>query len=242
MYYFASDVHLNASTVATAREVESRFLAWLERVAPTADAIFLVGDIFDFWFEYKQVIPKGYTRTLGRLAELTDRGVRIVFLVGNHDMWVGDYLEKECGVELYTTPQIFDLGAHRVYLAHGDNLNIRQKPLLKAMNWAFRSRTMKWLFSTFVHPNLAIRFGRWWSSLSRKGHNNRPPAELSITSTLIEYAKEHSEKSGVQSYVFGHMHTARNYCEGGLKVINLGCWAERESYATMDSEGNFELY
>mgnify|MGYP000771996908 CR=1 FL=1 len=102
MYYFASDIHLGAGDEHSARAVERRFVAWLDKVSGDAEAIFLVGDIFDFWFEYRRVVPKGFVRTLGKLAELTDRGVRVVFFTGNHDMWVGDYLARECGVEIHT--------------------------------------------------------------------------------------------------------------------------------------------
>ena len=109
MYYFASDIHLGAGDAATARAVERRFVAWLDDAARDAEAIFLVGDIFDFWFEYRRVVPKGFVRTLGKLAELTDRGVRVVFFTGNHDMWVGDYLARECGLEIHTSPEVMTL-------------------------------------------------------------------------------------------------------------------------------------
>lgn len=105
MYYFASDIHLGASGEAFAQQTERRFVRWLDDAAQDAEAIFLVGDVFDFWFEYRGVVPKGFVRTLGKLAELTDRGIRVVFFTGNHDMWVGDYLARECGVEIHTSPQ-----------------------------------------------------------------------------------------------------------------------------------------
>ena len=117
MYYFASDIHLGAGDAATARAVERRFVAWLDDAARDAEAIFLVGDIFDFWFEYRRVVPKGFVRTLGKLAELTDRGVRVVFFTGNHDMWVGDYLTRECGVEIHTSPQVMTLAGRKVFIA-----------------------------------------------------------------------------------------------------------------------------
>ena len=120
MYYFASDIHLGAGDAATARAVERRFVAWLDDAARDAEAIFLVGDIFDFWFEYRRVVPKGFVRTLGKLAELTDRGVRVVFFTGNHDMWVGDYLARECGLEIHTSPEVMTLSGKKVFIAHGD--------------------------------------------------------------------------------------------------------------------------
>ena len=170
MYYFASDIHLGAGDAATARAVERRFVAWLDDAARDAEAIFLVGDIFDFWFEYRRVVPKGFVRTLGKLAELTDRGVRVVFFTGNHDMWVGDYLARECGLEIHTAPQVMTLSGKKVFIAHGDNMKIDGQPMLKFLNRIFRSRTLKWLFSWGVHPDWALRFGHWWSGKSRKGH------------------------------------------------------------------------
>ena len=161
MYYFASDIHLGAGDEHSARAVERRFVAWLDKVSGDAEAIFLVGDIFDFWFEYRRVVPKGFVRTLGKLAELTDRGVRVVFFTGNHDMWVGDYLTRECGMEVCTSPQVMTLAGKKVFIAHGDNMNIDGQPMLKLLNRIFRSRTLKWLFSWGVHPDLAMKFGHW---------------------------------------------------------------------------------
>ena len=134
-------------------------MRWLDDAAQDAEAIFLVGDLFDFWFEYRGVVPKGFVRTLGKLAELTDRGIRVVFFTGNHDMWVGDYLAHECGVEIYTSPQQFCLNGKNVFIAHGDNMNIDGQPVLKFLNTVFRSRTLRWLFSWLLHPDLAMRFG-----------------------------------------------------------------------------------
>lgn len=170
MHYFASDIHLGAGGPQEARELERRFVAWLDRVGRDAESLFLVGDIFDFWFEYRRVVPKGFVRTLGKLAELADRGVRVVFIAGNHDMWVRDYLASECGIEVHTEPQLLTIGGRRIFVAHGDNMNIDGQPMLKLLNRIFRSRTLRWCFSWFVHPDCAMRFGLWWSGKSRKRH------------------------------------------------------------------------
>lgn len=170
MYYFASDIHLGAGGPAAARAVEKRFVAWLDEVSRDADAVFILGDLFDFWFEYKRVVPKGFVRVLGKLCELTDRGIRVVFMTGNHDMWVRDYFEAECGVEVYTSPRIMELAGKRVFLAHGDNMKIDHLPVLRFMNAVFRSKTIRFLFSWLVHPDWAMRFGQWWSGKSRKSH------------------------------------------------------------------------
>ena len=139
MHYFVSDIHLGAGTAAEARATERRFVAWLDRAAADAETIVLAGDIFDFWFEYGRVVPKGFVRTLGKLAELTDRGIRILFFTGNHDMWVTDYLARECGVEIRTAPQVLTLGSQRIFVAHGDNMRIEGQWLLQAMNALFLS-------------------------------------------------------------------------------------------------------
>ena len=173
MYYFASDIHLGAGDEHSARAVERRFVAWLDKVSGDAEAIFLVGDIFDFWFEYRRVVPKGFVRTLGKLAELTDRGVRVVFFTGNHDMWVGDYLTRECGMEGLHLSAGDDpsraKSLHRPRRQHEISTDSRCSKLPEPDIPV--ARTLKWLFSWGVHPDLAMKFGHWWSGKSRKRHN-----------------------------------------------------------------------
>lgn len=241
MHYFASDIHLGAGDDAEARATERRFVAWLDRVAADAETITLAGDLFDFWFEYRRVVPKGCVRTLGKLAELTDRGIRIRFFTGNHDMWITDYLTRECGLEIHTTPQLLTLGGRRIFVAHGDNMRIEGDWLLQAMNRMFRSRLLRSLFSWLIHPDLAVRFGRWWSGNSRKRHG-RTPIGPSVTEPLIAYARDYAADHVVDHFVFGHMHYARDYREEGLHVLLLGCWERGESYATLNSDGELELH
>lgn len=241
MHYFVSDIHLGAGSEAEARATEQRFVAWLDRVAEDAETIVLAGDIFDFWFEYREVVPKGFVRTLGKIAELTDRGIRVLFFTGNHDMWVGDYLQQECGVELFTTSQILTLGTRRIFVAHGDNMNIDGQWLLKAMNTMFRSRALRWLFSWFVHPDWALRFGHWWSGSSRKRHAQYDALTEALTEPLIDYARTHARTHEVDDYLFGHMHYARDYRAEGLHVVLLGAWDCYPSYAVLDAEGSLQL-
>ena len=242
MYYFASDVHLGAGDELQARRTEQLFVRWLESVEHDAEAIFLMGDIFDFWFEYSRVIPKGFVRVLGTLARLADKGIAIHFFTGNHDMWCRDYFEKECGMHLHLKGEDITLAGRHLHLAHGDNLNVGNKPMLRLMNSAFRSSFMRALFSWLVHPNLALRFGKWWSGKSRKSHNssNITPASLGF---LIEAAKQTKALSPSVDYViFGHMHLPHIHHEADLSVYFLGNWEDnRGSYAQMDGEGNIEL-
>lgn len=241
MHYFASDIHLGAGSEAEARATEQRFVAWLDRVAQDAETVVLVGDIFDFWFEYREVVPKGFVRTLGKIAELTDRGIRVLFFTGNHDMWMGDYLQRECGVELYTAPTELTIGSRRLFVAHGDNMNIDGQWVLQAMNAMFRSKALKWLFSWFVHPDWALRFGHWWSGHSRKQHAMHDALTESITEPLIAYARDYDREHEVDGYLFGHMHYARDYRDEGLHVVLLGAWDCYPSYAVLDKEGNLTL-
>ena len=242
MYYFASDVHLGAGDELSSRHTEHCFVRWLDMVSADAEAIFLVGDIFDFWFEYNRVVPKGFVRTLGKLAELTDKGIKIVFITGNHDMWSRDYLQRECGVEVVYTSRDITLGNRTIHIAHGDNLNIGNKPLLRLMNGIFRSKILRILFANLVHPDLALKFGQWWSGKSRKSH-----AKEEITASsfdfLIEYARQYKEANPtIDGILFGHMHLPFEHAEQGLKVTFLGTWnADEGSYAVGDKEGNIEL-
>lgn len=241
MHYFASDIHLGAGTDAEARATERRFVAWLDRVAADAETIVLAGDLFDFWFEYGRVVPKGHIRTLGKLAELADRGIRILFFTGNHDMWVTDYLARECGIEIRTAPAVLTLGGQRIFVAHGDNMGIEGQPLLQTMNAMFRSHLLRTLFSWLLHPDLALRFGRWWSGQSRKRHGRTPP-DRSVTEPLIAYARDYAADHAVDHFLFGHMHCPRDFSDGALHVVLLGSWEQGESYAQLDGRGCLTLH
>ncbi|MDE5963506.1 MAG: UDP-2,3-diacylglucosamine diphosphatase [Alistipes sp.] len=237
--YFASDIHLGGGDADFARMNERRFVAWLDRAAADAEAIFLLGDIFDFWFEYRRVVPKGFVRTLAKLAELTDRGIRIGFFTGNHDMWVNDYLQRECGMEVYSTPRLLELKGQRIFMAHGDNMGVGREPHL--LNRIFRSRTLRWLFSWGVHPDWAMRFGHWWSGKSRKSHAGPEGFDESLTEPLIDFARHYAENHEVDHFVFGHMHFPRDYRDGTMHTIHLGGWEKCPSYAVLDTDGTLTL-
>jgi UDP-2,3-diacylglucosamine hydrolase len=242
MIYFVSDIHLGAGTAEQARRTEDAFCRWLDSIASDVEQLYLLGDIFDFWFEYERVVPKGCVRVLGRLAEMSRRGVRITFYVGNHDMWCGDYLTEECGVRVVYAPAVEDLAGRRVHLAHGDNLNIKDKPMLRLMNGCFRSSVARWLFKWLIHPDLALKFGHWWSGKSRKSHGSEPitPAMLDF---LVRYAREHrTQNTDVSLYIFGHMHLGYLLRDAECDLLFLSDWSGREAtYATMDAEGKTEL-
>ncbi|MBR5585980.1 MAG: UDP-2,3-diacylglucosamine diphosphatase [Alistipes sp.] len=243
MIYFVSDIHLGGGDRALAERTERAFCAWLDSIASDVTHLYLLGDVFDFWFEYHRVVPQGFVRVLGRLAALTDRGVGVTLYTGNHDMWCHDYLERECGVELVRTPRVERLGELDIHLAHGDNMNIKGNLLLKMMNATFRSSVVRWLFGWLVHPDLALKFGRWWSGKSRKSHGSEQISADRLD-YLVEYAREHRATNGnVAAYIFGHMHLAhRRTEEGGLDVLFLSDWSRREAtYATMDADNKLNL-
>ena len=238
--YFAADVHLGGGDAAEVRRRERHFVAWLDRAAADAEAIFLLGDIFDFWFEYRRVVPKGFVRTLAKLAELTERGIRVVLLTGNHDQWVRDYLPAECGIERYTAPQLLAINGQQLFLAHGDHMGVGREPRL--LNRIFRSRTLRWLFSWGVHPDLALRFGQWWSGLSRKSHLQEGPADPALTEPLIGFARDYAGREAVDHFVFGHLHVARDYRDGALHTVHLGAWEGPEAVcAVLEPDGTLTL-
>ena len=240
MYYFASDIHLGLKVGQTHATRERLFVRWLDEVSADAEAIFLVGDVFDFWYEYRRVVPKGFTRLLGKLSELTDRGVAVHFFPGNHDLWAFDYLQTECGVVLHRADyEILALAGKRVFIGHGDVFGKRGRGG-RLLSRVFRSRAIQWVFSTFVHPNAAMRFGHWWSGKSRKSHA-ADTLDVSLTEPLIQYAREYAAMHDVDHFVFGHMHFPRDFREGNLHVINLGCWEQYPSYAVLDASGEMTL-
>lgn len=238
MHYFVSDIHLGSGDIAEQKRVERAFLDFLKDIENDAETLFLVGDIFDFWFEYNEVVPKGFTRVLGRLAELSDKGVKITMLTGNHDMWVGDYLAQESGITLYTTPQTFSLAGKEVFVAHGDNMNINGQPVLRLMNTMFRSRSLRKVASWLIHPDLFMRFGKWWSGKSRKSHGGVQSAQ--VLNPLIDYAIEYGKDHKIDYYVFGHLHLAADIA-GVQRILFMGDWHSRPNYITLDNNGEIEL-
>lgn len=243
MYYFASDMHLGSGAHSNPRERERALVAWLDRVAADARAIFLVGDVFDFWYEYKRVVPQGFTRLLGKFAELTDRGVEIHFFVGNHDMWQRDYLERECGVKMHFEREVVELYGKRVSICHGDDIYARYLGgWTRLMNSLFRSRTARWLFSHLVHPDFALRFGLAWSKGSRKAKEVAMPF-LGKEDPMVQEAERISRTEKVDYFVFGHNHCAETLTlEGGGEVVFLGHWFEGEVYASLDESGVMKLH
>lgn len=232
--YFASDVHLGLYPKEKSDIREKHFVQWLSEIKPTTEALFLVGDIFDFWYEYKKVVPRGFIRFLGKLAEFTDSGIPVHFFAGNHDIWVNDYLPKEAGVILHTDPYITTINGKSFFIAHGDGLGPGDYSY-KVLRKIFTNPTMQFLFSR-IHPNLAFGFGHWWSKQSRYSKGLFEEFHGCDKEYLILYALELLKKSNYDYFIFGHRHIPMEISIGNSKLINLGEWISAYTYATFDGQ------
>lgn len=240
MVYFVSDIHLGGGDGPTACRTERRFLAWFDRVAGDAEAICLAGDIFDFWFEAGGRIPDGFDRVLEKFREATARGIELIFLPGNHDMWLNGHFERACGMRVCPSPQLFEFYGKRIFVAHGDNMNIGGKPFLRLLNACFRSRNLRRVFEWAVPYGRIVQFGRWWSTGSRRSHG-KVKNSASVTEPLIEYAREYAATHRVDHFVFGHMHFPRDYRDGALHTVHLGEWTQDPWYAVLNERGELTL-
>lgn len=244
MYYFASDMHLGLNGRLASRQRELLLVQWLDDVSADADAIFIVGDMFDFWYEYRRVVPKGFTRLLGKLSSLCDNGTEIHFFAGNHDMWAYDYLHEECGVQVHHTPLETELYGRRLFITHGDDITAAYHgSLTRIMNGCFRSGNARWLFSHLLHPDAALRFGHNWSSHSRK---SKAIAHrfLGEDEPMVRFARTYSDtERHVDYFVFGHTHCAEIYRLGnGSTTVFLGEWIENPTYAVLAPSGEMTLH
>ena len=236
MIYFISDAHLGSRIVTNPREHEMRLVNWLDKVKKDAEAIFMLGDMFDFWFEYKTVMPKGYVRFLGKLAELVDSGIEIHFFTGNHDIWTFGYLENEVGLIVHHKPQTFELQGKKFYLAHGDGLYTEEKGF-GLIRKIFHSRTCQKLFR-LLPPEIGQNFGYAWSESNRKKimHlDNKFQGEEN--ETLVAFAKKYSENHEVDYMIFGHRHIELNLeLKNKSRVVILGDFIGIFSYGVFDGE------
>lgn len=244
MVYFVSDIHLGSYIYTSPKEAEQKFVEWLRSIEKDCEALYILGDLFDFWFEWKNVVPKGFVRTIGQLTAMADKGIRITFITGNHDMWVRDYFEKECDIRVFTGPITENIFDKRFYLSHGDNTNIKGKPMLKFMNAVFRSGVIRFLFSWLIHPDISMWFGLLWSGSSRKGHmkyqkKNSDPAQFArfkerITTPLLEHFRSIKKEQNADFAIYGHIHHAIDeYHNKG--VLFLGSWFDTPSYITLQN-------
>lgn len=232
--YFASDFHLGAPTPKSSLERELKIVRWLDSIRNSAHSIYLLGDIFDFWFEYKHSIPKGFARLQGKLAELSDTGVPIFFFTGNHDMWMFDYFPKELGIPVYREPQVLKVGQQKLLIGHGDGLGPGDYSY-KMLKKIFKSKLCQWLFAR-LHPNFGIGIAKFWSQRSRINNDNESDAEFRGEKEFLwAYCKQVEASGHYDFYVFGHRHLPLELkVGGGSQYINLGEWVNYCTYGEYD--------
>jgi len=230
--YFASDQHFGAPTHQKSLIREKKFVRWLDKVKEDAEAIFLLGDLFDFWFEYKTVVPKGFIRVLGKLAEITDSGIPVYFFTGNHDLWMDDYLEKELNITVYRNPKEFKFNDKTFLIGHGDGLGPGDKGY-KRMKKIFS----KWFFR-WLHPDLGMRLGHYLSTKNKLISGDEDVIFLGEENEwLVQYAKKQLETKPIDYFIFGHRHLPMNIVLNKTSsYVNLGEWISHFTYAVFDGE------
>lgn len=231
--YFLSDFHLGAPDHASSLEREKAIVAFLDSIKTDAAEIFLVGDMFDFWYEYRLVVPKGYVRILGKLAELTDSGIPIHFFVGNHDMWMKDYFQKELNIPVYFEPKEFVRHGKTFIIGHGDGLGPGDHGY-KRLKKIFRNPACQWLFG-MLPPVIGMGIANYMSRRSRaQTGSSEEVFHGEDREWLITYCKEELRKKNIDFFVFGHRHLAIDYRLGNSRYINLGDWIRYYTYAVFD--------
>ena len=239
--YFLSDAHLGSWAIDHKRMQERRLVRFLDSIKDKAAAVYLLGDMFDFWYEYKYVVPRGYTRFLGKLSELADMGVEVHFFTGNHDIWAYNYLERECGVILHKQPQTIELYGKIFYLAHGDGLGDPSKSF-KVIRSIFHNKVCQWLFSG-LHPRWGLWFGLEWAKHSRLKHEAEgvPPYMGKDREHLVLYTKKYIQyHSNVDYFIYGHRHIELDLqLTKKARVLILGDWISQFTYVVWDGQHLF---
>jgi len=233
--YFASDFHLGSPDFEKSRLREDRIVRWLNFIEPTCSELFLMGDVFDFWFEYKMVVPKGFVRLQGKLAQMSDAGIKIYFFKGNHDMWVNDYFKKEMGLTIISDEFVMERAGKQFFLHHGDGLgpgDCKYKFLRKI----FRNPLCQWLFG-LVPPQIGIGIANAWANHSRAASKAEEVYMGLENEWLAVYAKEQLKKQHYDYFIFGHRHLPLDLDLGsGSWYINTGEWLKSYSYAEFDGK------
>ncbi len=238
--YFLSDFHLGAPDHAASLEREKSIVQFLDEIKQDAEEIFIVGDMFDFWYEYRRVVPRGYVRLLGKLAELSDAGIVLHFFVGNHDMWMKDYFQQELNMPVYFEPKEFERKGRQFYIGHGDGLGPGDHGY-KRLKKVFRNPVCQWLFG-ILPPAIGLGLANYLSRSSRAKTGSSEETFLGADKEwLLIYAKEMSQKKKIDYFVFGHRHLPIDYrLNSESRYINLGDWINYFTYAVFDG-ANMEL-
>ena len=247
--YFASDLHLGAPNPQESRDRERKFVAWLEEVGADATEIHLLGDIFDFWFEYGKSIPKGGARVMGAITKLTDSGIPVHFHIGNRDLWTFGYLEDELGVTLHRKPITMELDGLKCYIAHGDGLGPGEYSY-KLLKKIYNNRLCQWLFK-ILHPDLGISLARVFIKKKHFQTRGVSSGELFVSEEneiLHAYCKDQFAKDpSINCFIMGHRHLPLDLevsvdgVESKSRYVNIGDWTSHFSWASID-DGKLELH
>jgi UDP-2,3-diacylglucosamine hydrolase len=238
--YFASDFHLGLHSQPSSKEREKIICQWFDSISSDTEELFLLGDMFDFWYEYSQVVPKGNIRLLAKIAEFTDRSIPVHVFTGNHDMWMYGYLEEELGVKIYKHPLSIQLDKHRFHIGHGDGLGPGDHGY-KIIKKIFSSSFNQWLFAR-LHPNTGIKLMKWFSKKSRESEEEVLEFKGAENEWLISYSEQMLQEEHYDFFIFGHRHLPIDYTLSNKKsrYINTGDWIHHYSYAKY-SNGELEL-
>lgn len=234
--YFASDLHLGMPPADDSLRREKLFVEWLEEIRSDARELWLLGDVFDYWFEYKKVVPRGFTRFLGTLASLSDDGVEIHLIPGNHDIWVFDYLTTEIKIQVHRKSLLREWSQHRFYLGHGDGLHQGELGY-KMLQGIFKNRVVQWFYAR-IHPNGSMAFAHWWSKKSRKKHGALGSFLGVENEHQLQFARKELEKHpDIEFFVFGHRHIPYDISIADKsRVICLGDWIGNFTYGIFDGQ------
>lgn len=241
--YFISDLHLGAKYMTDSLERERRVCRFLDSIHDSVAELYLLGDILDYWYEYKYVVPRGYIRFFGKLAELADSGVKITWVTGNHDVWLFDYLRDQIGLTVLNGHTEVVSQGKRILISHGDDVGV-QPAMYRFTRWCFYNKVCQWLYAA-IHPRWTYPIATGWSSDNR---TRRTPQHLEAISEraagrLLDFSREYyAQHRDVDAFIYGHLHIARmNDVEGLPPVVFLGDWISLCTYAVLDSEGHLEL-
>ncbi len=235
-YYFASDFHLGIDARLSSLEREKQIIRWLEKISSDAEEIYFVGDLFDYWFEYQQVVPKGFSRFIGKISELRDQGIPITFFTGNHDMWMFSYFTEEFGIPVLREPVKKEINGKKFIIGHGDGLGPGDHGY-KFIKRVFANKLCQWAFAR-VHPNLGVSIMKYWSNRSRSANREEKAFLGKDKEWLVQYAEETIQHEDIDFFIFGHRHLPIDYTlsNGKSRYINLGDWLEFNSYAKFDGQ------
>ncbi len=234
--YFAADFHLGARYIDNPIEYERRIVRWLDSIKHDASTLYLLGDILDYWYEYRYVVPRGFTRFFGKLAELSDNGIEIHWLIGNHDIWIFDYLPQELGITTHDGTLITEIAGKRFFLSHGDNVGKRPRSF-RLLRGIFRNRLCQILYAA-IHPRWSVGFALGWSSHSRKAGEKYAEYLGEHNEQLVRFAKEYTQSEPIDYFLFGHRHILLDLAlPRQSRIIILGDWMKHPSYATFDENG-----